>query len=376
MGVAPDVMFQLALSIALSQDAIASIATSVRDSVFVSSVSDYFRKKNILPLPPQTSYSGGVLSVGLWIGAEQRQDGKWIEDGFTDAQRLQALVSSGFISGGQTAGFFFSAAMMQLRGRAELTAKPADGIDPDSLKVNLTSTDVVTSVHGTYEIPVLPDIGFTYTVHESLSLNPQGSSPALNARVVSKKLDVSQLDIIADSVLIGLVEQGFGGIALIGGEIAAGTQDPKKPGVGSKLADNWPTESLISKPIVGKLAFLWSDLMVNSTGVRTRGHLQLGFRSPQVRIIGPTAVSFLQTQSGVTETYSLALTDLRPENATVVWGGAAQSVGVEASVRFDVKGTFRITATVTDSDNVSATGATTVAVTVTKKGSGRTGETP
>jgi hypothetical protein len=76
------------------------------------------------------------------------------------------------------------------------------------------------------------------------------------------------------------------------------------------------------------------------------------------------------------ETYSLALTELRPDNASVVWGGAAQGTGAQTTVRFDVPGSFRITATVTDTDNVTASGATTVFVNVTKKGGGRTGETP
>jgi hypothetical protein len=376
MGASPDVMFQFAFSISLSADAIAGIAKSVQDSVFTPSTVDYFRKQNILPLPPQTSYGNGVLSVGLWIGAEQGQGGKWVEDAVTDAQRLQALMSSGFISGGQTVGFLFSRAMMELRGKADLTAKPTSGIHPDSLKVNLSSTEVVTIVKGTYDVPVLPDIDFTYTVHEALSLNPQGASPPLAARAISHNLDVSQLGIIADSILIGLVENGLGGIALIGEEIAAGTRDPHDPGVGASLAAAWPASSLISKPIVGKITFLWTHMTMDATAIRTTGHLQIGLRSPQVKIVGPTAVSFRRTQASATETYSVALTDLRPENARVVWGGAAQGSGPRTQVRFDVAGTFRITATVTDTDNVSATGATAVGVTITKVGDGRTGETP
>ncbi len=374
MGIAPDVLFQIALSVSLSDDAIAGIAKAVQDSVFTASALDYFNRKNIRPLPPQTSYVNGVLSVGLWIGADAREGGSWTEDGFTDAQRLQALKSSGFISGGQTVGFQFSQAMMQLRGRAELTAKPSSGIHPDSLNVSLSSTDIMTRVQGSYDVPVLPDIDYTYTVHESLSPNPQGSAPALTARLVSRNLDVSQLGIIADAFLIGLVETGLGGISLIGGEIAAATEDPKKSGVASSLADSWPTMSLISKPIVGKMTFLWTKLTINATGVRTTGHLQIGPRSPQVRIVGPTAVSFRETQPGATETYSVVLTDLRPENASIVWGGAAQGTGTRVTVRFDVKGTFHINATVTDTDNVTATGTTTVAVNVIS--SGRTGEPP
>jgi hypothetical protein len=373
MGVAPDVLFQIALSVPLADDAIAGIAKTVGDSVFTASALDYFRKKNITPVSPQTFYTGSVLSVGLWLGADER-NGKWTEDGFTDAQRLQALKSSGFISDGQTAGFLFSQAMMQFRGRAELTAKPTSGVHPDSLKVSLDGDRVVTTVSGAYEVPVLPDIGYTYTVHELLSLDGSG---LLTARVLSRDLDVSQLGIIADSFLIGLIEQGFGGIALIGGEIAAGTRHPTNAGVGSSLADSWPTKSLISKPIVGEITFDWKKLTVDATSVRTTGTLQFGLRQPRVSIVGPTAVSFDQRQPGVTETYSVALTELRPENAQVVWGDAAAGkTGAQVTVHFDVAGTFRITATVTDSDHVTATGATTVFVNVTKKNGGRTGAPP
>ena len=376
MGASPDVMFQFAFSISLSADAIADIAKSVQDSVFTSSTRNYFQKHNILPLPAQTVYANGVLSVGLWIGAAESQDGKWVEDGITDAQRLQALITSGFISGGQTVGFLFSRAMMELRGKADLTAKPTSGVQPDSLKVSLSPNEMVTTVKGSYHVPVLPDIDFTYTVHEALSLNPQGSSPPLTARAISHNLDVSQLGIIADSILVGLVQNGLGAITLIGEEIAAGTRDPNDPGVGASLAAAWPASNLISKPIVGKVTFLWTQLTMDATAVRTTGHLQVGLRSPQVKILGPTSVSFPQTQPSATETYSVALTDLRPENARVVWGGEARGTGTQTKVRFDIAGTFRITATVTDTDNVSATGATAVGVTITKVGDGRTGETP
>lgn len=373
MSVAPDVLFQIALSVPLTDDAVAGIAKTVADSVFTPSALDYFRNKNIAPVPPQTVYSGGVLSVGLWLGAEER-DGRWTEDGFTDAQRLQALKSAGFISNGQTAGFLFSQAMMQFRGRAELTAKPTSGVHPDSLKVSLSGDRVVTTVNGAYEVPVLPDIGYTYTVDELLSLDGSG---VLAARVLSRNLDVSQLGIIADSFLIGLIEQGFGGIALIGGEIAAGTRHPSNAGVGSSLADSWPTLSLTSKPLVGEITFDWKKLTVDATSVRTTGTLQFGLRKPRVSIIGPTAVSFDQRQPGVTETYSVALTELRPENAQVRWADAAAgNAGTQARIRFDSAGTFRVTATVTDTDNVTATGTATVFVNVTKKDGGRTGAPP
>ena len=127
---------------------------------------------------------------------------------------------------------------------------------------------------------MLPDISYSYTVNEALSLNLSGEWPTLQARVLSTDLHVSQLGIIANSFLIGIISDGLGGIALLGGEIAAATADPKKPGVGSSLAASWPTDSLISKPIVAKVIFAWTNLTVDATGVRTRGHLPIVSRSP------------------------------------------------------------------------------------------------
>jgi hypothetical protein len=372
----PDVMFQIAVGLPLSDDAIADIVNTVRDSVFTQSALDYFQKLDISPPTPQTTVSDGVLSVGVWIGADEGRNGKWTEDGFTDAQRLQALRSSGFLSKGQTVGFLFSHAMMHIRGRAELTARPTSGVHPDSLKASLSNLDVVTTANGSYSVPILPDIDYTYTVHEALSLDRSGPAAVLAARVISRNLDVSQLGLVEDAFLFGLVEQGLGGIALIGGEWEVSQQHPKNTGVASALADAWPTGSLVSKPLMGKFTFDWKDLTIDATSVRTRGALEFGVRSPQVRIVGPTAVSFPQTQPGATETYTLVLTDLRPENAAVVWGGAAQGTGLVGSARFDFAGRFPITATVTDSDNMTATGQTTVAVTVTKKDGGRNGAPP
>src|SRR5262249_41644558 len=123
MGISPDVIFQISVGLPLSDGDIADIVKTVSESVFTQSALDYLRKHGISPPSPQTTVSGGVLSVGVWIGADEGRNGKWTADGVTDAQRLQALMSSGFLAKGQTVGFLFSHAMMHMRGRAELTAK-------------------------------------------------------------------------------------------------------------------------------------------------------------------------------------------------------------------------------------------------------------
>src|SRR5689334_4122368 len=45
------------------------------------------------------SLRSGVFA-GRRIGADEGRNGKWTADGFTDAQRLEALMSSGFLAKG------------------------------------------------------------------------------------------------------------------------------------------------------------------------------------------------------------------------------------------------------------------------------------
>jgi hypothetical protein len=87
-----------------------------------------------------------------------------------------------------------------------------------------------------------------------------------------------------------------------------------------------------------------------------------------VTIAGLTAVSFPRSKGSAIETYSVVLTDLRAANATVAWSGAAHGSGAQTRVTFEIPGEFHIQAKVTDTDNVSATGGTTVLVNVTGKG--------
>jgi hypothetical protein len=74
----------------------------------------------------------------------------------------------------------------------------------DAINIDVSSAGIVTKVSGTFEVPVLPDIGFTYTTTEPLTLNSPGTIPALQAQTKSN-LDVSQGGIIADAILTAII---------------------------------------------------------------------------------------------------------------------------------------------------------------------------
>jgi hypothetical protein len=217
---------------------------------------------------------------------------------------------------------------------------------------------------------VLPSVDFTYTITDSLTIDQSG---ALKANE-STDLHLSALGIIEESVLIGLLNQFLGGVTFFGGILAGGLADPHEAGVGAQLAARWPSPKGIltptSPPLTGKVIFTWGKLNVDGSGLRTLGTWNLAIRSPEVRIVGPTALSFKETQPGVIGSYTVNLTDLRAAGASVVWGGEAQGAGFRTTVQFDTPGVFSIQARVTDVDNMSATGATRVAVAETTGGGG------
>jgi hypothetical protein len=355
MAQSPDVIVELVISPCPPQNTINDITQAVMGIFPLTQVSEAVCANNTKVVP-----NASVLAIGLWIG----------RNGATDAQLLDALRAASFISGNRTAALFVSAQLIKLMAAAGWATKnkhQGRATLSNTITVDIGSSGIITKVNGTYDVPVLPDISFTDTITETLTLNPPGSLPPLQAHV-STHLDISQSGIITDAVLTALISPLLGGIALFGGEAAAATENPQEAAVGTSLANSWPAVELISKPIVGKVTFAWSALTVDASGVRTLGAYALGPRSPKVTIAGPTAVSFPRSKGSAIETYSVVLTDLRAPNATVAWSGTAHGSGAQTKVTFEIAGEFHIQAKVTDTDNVSAIGATTVLVNVTGKG--------
>jgi hypothetical protein len=355
MAASPDVVVELVISPCPPQNVIDDIKQAVMGIFPLAPTAEAVCGNNTRVTP-----NSSVLAIGLWIDAA----------GATAAQLVQALGAASVISGSHTAALFVSTPLITAMAAASWAKRNKHSgrvTLGNTIDVTVSSTGIVTRVSGTYDVPVLPDLSFNDTIAETLTLNPPGSIPALQAHG-SNNLDVSQGGIIGDSLLIALISPLLGGIALIGGEIAGSTINPQSSGIGGSLADSWPTVELISQPIVGKVTFTWNDLVINANGVLTLGSFAVGPRSPKVTISGVTAVSIPRSKGSELETYTVQLTDLRPQNATIVWSGAAQGSGPQAKVTFDVAGEFHIQATATDTDNVSATGSTTVFVNVTGKG--------
>ena len=119
-------------------------------------------------------HPNGDFSIGLWVEA----------DGFNDAQRREALVASSFISGDRTASLFITKGIIQLKGTLSWATKDKHQgrmTLNDTINIEVSSAGIVTKVSGTFEVPVLPDISFTYTTTEPLTLNSPGAIPPLQA---------------------------------------------------------------------------------------------------------------------------------------------------------------------------------------------------
>lgn len=189
MALSPDIIFELFLPFEPTSQQTDEIAGFVQTG---------------LPVPVQTrepvwNSNKNVLSIGYWIDA----------NGFTEDQLKASVRASSFISGtgSMTAGLFVSTAFVQ--GAANLSwFKQPKKVDEsvgyitldDNIDTNLSSARIVTKVTGSYHPPVLPSVGFTYTISDTLSLN-QSPPPALNSNE-STDLKLSTLGVIAEAFLV------------------------------------------------------------------------------------------------------------------------------------------------------------------------------
>ena len=366
MALSPDVIFELFLPAEPSPAQKAQIAGYVRGGL-----PEVIQE----PVPPVWNPDKNVLTVGYWI----------VTTGFTQDQLEASLRASSFISpfDKQTLGLFLSTGYISIVAFETLNLpKKLDEFvgytTLDNLSVTSSTAGIVTTVFGRYHPPVLPDVFFTYTISDTLAVNHSGGGPPLTYN----ELTDLQLDAVSAAIVAGTLS-GFLGGSVVGffvggfvfglGQFGGGLFDPHAQGAGAKLADGWPGAVLtpISPGLTGKLDFNWGDpnvhnsgVHVDNSGVRTVGTWNFDVRSPEVRIDGPTDLSFNELQPGVMGRYTVKFTDLRGDVA-VVWGGEAAGGGLSTTVQFDNGGDFDITARVTDVDNVSATGATTVTVTET-----------
>jgi hypothetical protein len=155
-----------------------------------------------------------VLTIGYWIDAS----------GFTEDQLKASVRASSFISGtgSMTAGLFLSTAVIE--GAAKLGwSKQPKNVDEsvgnitldDNINVEVSSAGIVTKVTGAYHPPVLPSVGFTYTISDSLTLN-QPQPPALKSNE-STDLQFSTLGVIEEAFLLDLLSPILGSVVFFGG---------------------------------------------------------------------------------------------------------------------------------------------------------------
>jgi hypothetical protein len=363
MTASPDLIFELVLPSPPSAAETAAIGSFVQGA---------------LPFQFQVSESvfntsNSVLSVGFWLA----------NDGSTTTQLQDSLRASSFISGGMTVDLFVSKAAIQQRADQVWANEPKNQAVEgghitlnNNISVDVTGSGIVTTVGGGYHVEVfhhqvLPTVGFTYTITDTLAIQ----AGVLQLSNESTHVQLSQSGIIVDSLIISLLSPILGVIAFFGAELGGGLADPHRQGVGAQLAGDWPSTVLTpnAPPLTGKVIFTWSQLnMVSGRGISTLGTWSLAARSPQVQIAGPKSLSFAKSQPGATGFYTAELTDLQGDGATVVWGGAADGGNLTTRVDFDSGGFFSIRVSVTDVDNISATAATIVQVTELRKGGGET----
>jgi hypothetical protein len=355
MALSPDVIFELFLPAEPSTDQKAEIVGFVQGG---------------LPVPVQQPVTvwnpdHNVLTIGFWI----------VTDGFTEDQLQASLRASSFISGtgSMTAGLFFSTAL--IRGAAAQgwppQTPPAHITFDNNINLEVSSAGIVTTVRGAYHPPILPSVGFTYTINDSLTLN-QSPPPALHYNE-STRLQLSFWDVLANDAILGLLEPFLPGVfwvtfavGLFGGELF----DPHAQGPGATLANAWPSTVLtpISPPLSGKVIFTWGKLNVDDSGIRTIGTWNLAVRSPQVQIVGPRSLQLKASAGSVTGGYTFNANSDLNQVASVVWGGDANGTAYHTVVNFGAGGDYSIQVSVTDVDNVTATAATNVRVTETRNG--------
>jgi hypothetical protein len=386
----PDAIFELTTVIELPQKLVDGFATDLRNAVLPPDVV-IFGDPILRPAVAGTYLPGGVMIVGVW--------GKELG---SDADRLATLKQSGFLPPGAPgifhAGFFLSAALIQFQASLNWVEQKAqrekkEGVHfDDAITVKLSPAGIRTIVSGSDPEPFpFPDIDFTGTIDESLALNPPSSvgGPADEKSQMTSKVTASNADADGDlaflssivDFIVGAVTGddsgglglGAGLITFFGGRSIANDAVAGNTGVGGSLAAQWPAFELIGPvPLIerctGKIRFLWDDLTVDTTGVRTTGTWQSEARKPAVEIIGEKFVTIPLLGGPLHEAigaYTLSTTDLvMDQNTKIQWTGAeaSQTNPGAAVAKFGKAGTFTITASVTDGDGFSATGSLQVTV--------------
>lgn len=319
------------------------------------------RRRSLGVCGSQAGISSNVVSLGVWADPS----------GFSETQLRRVLANTRLVVPGRTAGLLFTTAAIRLQAAAGwATAEKQSGRVSfgDDISVDVKPSGIVTKVSGTVDVPFLPDVDFTATITDVLSLRPAGSVPPLRARS-SSDVDLDGPDVITDALIIGLLHPILGQIAFFASETAANRFTPGRGGAGDALANQWPHEILteLRPPLLpGKFTLTWTDLTVDERGVRTLGTFAGASREPRVSIVGPRAVAIREELGHAQKTYSVDTQDLRAP-LSIDWGGVASGDDETARVLFHSAGSQRLSVEVRDVDGLSDSASATVSVTITEQ---------
>lgn len=357
MPLSPDIVAEFVVPICPPDEILDQLAEQLSANFLLSLEAD---QKALAVCAPRLVVETNVVTVGMWVES----------DGFSDDELRGALVDSSLLTPGRTIALLVTARAIQ-RLVAEVWAAADKSIGRitlgEEISVDVGSDGIVTEVRGTYDPPlfVFPDLDFTYTIRESLSLRPAGSAPPVEART-STDLDVGAPGLLAASLIVGVLNPILGAIVFFGVQEIAESQAPEVLGVGGALASQWPSEILtqIEPPFLpGKFILSWSDLTVDEEGVRTLGIFTPTERAPKVSIVGPLEVRVQEALGHKEARYHGDIHDLRAP-LTTQWSGAVGGSELATSVLFFSAsvGQKPISVSVRDVDGLSAADAITVRV--------------
>lgn len=316
------------------------------------------RRRKVLSICTRRSnLRTNVASVGLWFDTRSS----------SDEQLTAVLAETHLLKPGQNIALLMSAHGIRIAVEEiwERTKKKHNRVTfDDKIRVSVMNGAIETEVKGRYRVP--PNIRFTYTALEKISLKSPGSVPPL-AIEASNRLDARLLRIvrIPIALIVGILSPIFGGIVFFAVPRIANAVAPEVQGLGGALASYWPTEILTPRALpwlLGKFKFTWSELIVNERGVQTMGTFMPEVRQPKVSIKGPSSVVLQEELVPVKVKYRIDTRDLR--DPRFQWSGAATGSEEETTVTFFSEGRYEVNATVRDADQLSASDRIVIIVSV------------
>lgn len=305
----PDMILELGLG---GQPCPTEILQGVQDAAKAGSpFGEHSRALAICSNPQQIV--GTVLLVGLWA-----DDG-----GDSEAQLENALMAAGSLTSGSSLGLAlrFTTAAIKYLASAGYRAQPKK-IDKsigfvrlnDDIDVAIITDEITANIAGQWKSRFLPNVSFTMTVQDLMSLQmPYPDAPLQLAANTTKKLSPNASNY---GFLVSLISPTLGGLILWKGDdfVASVFSPPSFTSPGQALAAQWPLQILteIAPPdLPGKLTLHWSKLEVGDRGVLTRGYFIPEERVPVALIEGPTSITVKIPVNSARATYELVTQDLR-----------------------------------------------------------------